>query len=370
MGSYITRRLLLLVPTLLGIIMLNFFVIQSAPGGPVEQYLLKLEGQDSAFMERVGGEAPDMAEGMDDAGFSGDGSAYKGNRGLSPEVVEEVKRMYGFDRPIHERFTIMLRDYLSFNFGDSFFKGRSVMQLIADALPVSVSLGLWSTLLIYMVSIPLGIRRAVKQGTRFDAVAGTLVIVGDAIPGFLFAVLLIVLFAGGNYLDIFPLRGLTSPDFDMLSIWGKIADYFWHMALPLCAMVIGGFATLTTLTRNSFLDEINKQYTATARAKGLSMRQVLYGHVFRNAMLIVIAGFPSTFIHMFFTGSLLIEVIFSLNGLGLLGFEAAMTRDYPVMFATLYLFTLLGLVSRIITDVTYSLVDPRITFAGREVADA
>lgn len=368
MGSYIIRRLLLLVPTLLGIITLNFFVIQSAPGGPVEQYLLKLEGQDAAFMERVGGEAADAAYALDAQDETA--GAYKGHRGLSPEVIREVRRMYGFDKPILERFLDMLRNYLSFRFGDSFFKGRSVLQLIGDALPVSISLGIWSTLLIYLVSIPLGIRRAIKQGSRFDALAGTLVVVGDAIPGFLFAVLLIVLFAGGNYLDIFPLRGLVSPGFDDLSLWGKIADYARHMALPLCAMTIGGFATLTTLTRNSFLDEIHKQYTATARAKGLSMRRVLYGHVFRNAMLIVIAGFPSTFIHMFFTGSLLIEVIFSLNGLGLLGFEAAMTRDYPVMFATLYLFTLLGLVSRIATDVTYSLVDPRITFSGREADDA
>lgn len=371
MGSYIIRRLLLLVPTLLGIIILNFFVIQSAPGGPVEQYLLKLEGQDSAFMERIGGEAADVASEMGELDASEEvAGAYKGQRGLSPEVVQEVRRMYGFDKPIHERFVLMLTNYLTFDFGDSFFKGRSVMEMLGDALPVSISLGLWSTLIIYMVSIPLGIRRAVKQGTKFDAVTGTLVIIGDAIPGFLFAVLLIVLFAGGTYFNIFPLRGLVSPNFEELSLLGKIGDYFWHLALPLCAMVIGGFATLTTLTRNSFLDEIHKQYTATARAKGLSMRQVLYGHVFRNAMLIVIAGFPSTFIHMFFTGSLLIEVIFSLNGLGLLGFEAAMTRDYPVMFATLYLFTLLGLLSRILTDVTYSLVDPRINFSGQGVGNA
>lgn len=273
--------------------------------------------------------------------------------------------MYGFDKPIGERFTDMLKSYLRFDFGDSFFKGRSVMQLLGDALPVSISLGLWSTLIIYMVSIPLGIRRAVKQSTRFDALTGTLVVIGDAIPGFLFAVLLVVLFAGGSYWNLFPLRGLVSPGFADLGLWGKIVDYFHHLALPLLALTIGGFATLTTLTRNSFLDEIHKQYVSTARAKGLGMRQVLYGHVFRNAMLIVIAGFPATFIHMFFTGSVLIEVIFSLNGLGLLGFEAAMTRDYPVMFATLYLFTLLGLLTRIATDLTCALVDPRITFAGR-----
>jgi len=370
MRAYVMRRLALLVPTFLGIIALNFFVIQSAPGGPVEQYLLRLEGGGGMFMERVGVEAADAgvaAGGPETLGAEG---LYKGQRGLSPGVVEQVRRMYGFDRPVHERFWLMLRNYLSFDFGDSFFKGRSVMQLLGDALPVSVSLGVWSTLVIYLVSIPLGIARAVRQGSRFDAVAGTLVVVGDAIPGFLFAVLLIVLFAGGSYWSLFPLRGLVSPDFHTLTPWGKVADYFSHLALPLTALVIGGFATLTTLTRNSFLDEIHKQYAATALAKGLSWRQVLYGHVFRNAMLIVIAGFPSTFIHMFFTGSVLIEVIFSLNGLGLLGFEAAMTRDYPVMFATLYLFTLLGLVSRILADVTYSLVDPRITFSGREVRRA
>ncbi|MBL3583042.1 microcin C ABC transporter permease YejB [Oleidesulfovibrio alaskensis] len=371
MAAYILRRLALLVPTFFGIIALNFFVIQSAPGGPVEQYLLRLEGADSVFMERVGGESGDtgIATPQLDGGSAAQGDGlYKGQRGLSPEVVEAVRRMYGFDRPVHERFWLMLRNYLTFDFGDSFFKGRSVMQLLGDALPVSISLGLWSTLIIYFVSIPLGIRRAVRHGSRFDAVTGTLVVIGDAIPGFLFAVLLVVLFAGGSYWNIFPLRGLVSPDFAQMTLWQKIGDYFSHLALPLTSLVIGGFATLTTLTRNSFLDEIHRQYTATALAKGLTMRQVLYGHVFRNAMLIVIAGFPGTFIHMFFTGSVLIEVIFSLNGLGLQGFEAAMTRDYPVMFATLYMFTLLGLLTRIITDITYSLVDPRITFGGRGVA--
>ncbi|WBF66283.1 microcin C ABC transporter permease YejB [Desulfovibrio subterraneus] len=363
MLAYVTRRLLLLIPTFLGIIALNFFVIQSAPGGPVEQYMSRLEGADNVFMERIGGEAAETGtQGMDSEGL------YKGNRGLSPEIMAEVRRMYGFDKPILDRFCLMLGNYLRFDFGNSFFKGRSVMQLLADSLPVSISLGLWSTLIIYLISIPLGIARAVRQGSRFDALTGTLVVIGDAIPGFLFAVLLIVLFAGGSYWNIFPLRGLVSPGFDELSLAGKIGDYFHHITLPLTALVIGGFATLTTLTRNSFLDEIHKQYTATALAKGLSLRQTLFRHVFRNAMLIVIAGFPSTFIHMFFTGSVLIEVIFSLNGLGLLGFEAAMTRDYPVMFATLYLFTLLGLLTRILSDITYSLVDPRITFEKRGVA--
>ncbi len=366
MFAYILKRLLLLIPTFLGIITLNFFIIQSAPGGPVEQYLLKMEGQDSAYMERLGGEGGDAgiekSQALEDSGGEG---MYKGSRGLSPEVISSIEKMYGFDKPIGERYLLMLGNYLTFDFGESFFKGRSVLQLIGDALPVSISLGVWSTLIIYFISIPLGIRRAVKHGSKFDAVTGTLVVIGDAIPGFLFAVLLIVLFAGGSYWSVFPLRGLVSANFAELSLLGKIADYFWHLALPLTAMVIGGFATLTTLTKNSFLDEIHKQYAITALAKGLPMRKILYGHIFRNAMLIVIAGFPSAFIGMFFTGSLLIEVIFSLDGIGLLGFEAAMSRDYPVMFATLYIFTLLGLVMRIVSDITYSLVDPRINFAGR-----
>ncbi len=367
MFSYIFRRLLLLIPTFLGIIALNFFIIQSAPGGPVEQYLLKMEGQQSDFMERIGGEGSDA--GMEPSTAVGEetpsNSLYKGSRGLSPEVIASVEKMYGFDKSIGERFWLMLKNYLTFDFGDSFFKGRSVMQLIGDSLPVSISLGVWSTLIIYFISIPLGIRRAVKHGSKFDAVTGTLVVIGDAIPGFLFAVLLIVLFSGGSYWNIFPLRGLVSTNFAELTFFGKIGDYFMHLALPITAMVIGGFATLTTLTKNSFLDEIHKQYATTALAKGLAMKTILYRHIFRNAMLIVIAGFPSAFIGMFFAGSVLIEVIFSLDGIGLLGFEAAMTRDYPVMFATLYIFTLMGLVMRIISDITYSFVDPRINFAGR-----
>lgn len=369
MFAYCIRRLFLLIPTFLGIIALNFFIIQSAPGGPVEQYLLQLEGQGQVFMERIGGEAQDAGTmetaSHTDALDSGKDGLYKGSRGLSPEIIQAVEEMYGFDKPITERFFLMLKNYLCFDFGDSFFKGRSVMQLIGDALPVSISLGLWSTLIIYFISIPLGIQRAVRHGSRFDSVTGTLVVIGDAIPGFLFAILLIVLFAGGSYWNIFPLRGLVSSNFEELSLLGKMKDYAMHMALPITAMVIGGFAALTTLTKNSFLDEIHKQYATTALAKGLSMRQILYGHIFRNAMLIIIAGFPSVFIGMFFTGSVLIEVIFSLDGIGLLGFEAAMTRDYPVMFATLYIFTLLGLVMRIVSDITYSLVDPRITFAAK-----
>ncbi len=367
MFNYILRRLFLLIPTFFGIIALNFFIIQSAPGGPVEQYLLTLEGQGDAYMERIGGEGGDAGIEVEDVDQAANSSSpYKGSRGLSPDMIDAVEKMYGFDKPIGERFMLMLKNYLTFDFGESFFKGRSVMQLLGDALPVSISLGLWSTLIIYFISIPLGIRRAVKHGSKFDAVTGTLVIIGDAIPGFLFAVLLIVLFAGGSYWNIFPLKGLVSSNFADLSFFGKIADYFMHLALPLCAMVIGGFATLTMLTKNSFLDEIHKQYTTTAKAKGLAPNQVLYRHVFRNAMLIIIAGFPSAFVGMFFTGSVLIEVIFSLDGIGLLGFEAAMTRDYPVMFATLYLFTLLGLAMRIVSDITYSLVDPRITFSARE----
>ncbi len=366
MSAYIFRRILWLIPTFLGIIALNFFIIQSAPGGPVEQYLLKLEGKDSSHMQRLGGQGADVSQNTGQSTL-GDGkdSFYKGARGLQPELIAEVEKMYGFDKPMGERFIIMLGDYLTFDFGDSFFKGRSVMQLIGDSLPVSISLGLWSTLLIYFISIPLGIRRAVKHGSKFDSVTGTLVIIGDAIPGFLFAILLIVLFAGGSYWNIFPLRGLVSADFHELSLLGKIGDYFMHMALPLTALTVGGFAALTTLTKNSFLEEIHKQYATTALAKGLPMKKVLYGHIFRNAMLIVIAGFPTAFMSMFFTGSLLIEVIFSLDGLGLLGFEAAMTRDYPVMFASLYIFTLLGLGMRILSDVTYSIVDPRINFEGR-----
>ncbi len=368
MASYIFRRLLWLIPTFLGIIALNFFIIQSAPGGPVEQYLLKLEGKGTAFMQSLGGQGGDgggSAGAQNSQSAGGKDSLYKGSRGLQPEVIAEVEKMYGFDKPISERFMLMLGNYLSFDFGDSFFKGRSVIELIIDALPVSISLGLWSTLLIYCISIPLGIRRAVKHGSKFDSVTGTLVIIGDAIPAFLFAVLLIVLFAGGSYWNIFPLRGLVSANFHELSLLGKIGDYFMHMVLPLTALTVGGFAALTTLTKNSFLEEIHKQYATTALAKGLPMRKVLYKHIFRNAMLIVIAGFPTVFMSMFFTGALLIEVIFSLDGLGLLGFEAAMTRDYPVMFASLYIFTLFGLIMRIVSDITYSLVDPRINFEGR-----
>lgn len=359
MLAYIIRRLLLIIPTLLGILLLNFIIIQAAPGGPVEQMIAKLEGFDSASggaTGRISGGGVETSSGS---------SQYRGAQGLDPELVAEIERMYGFDKPPVERFWIMLKNYAQFDFGDSFFRDTSVIDLIAEKMPVSISLGFWSTLLMYLVSIPLGIRKAVHHGSSFDVWSSSAIILGYAIPAFLFAILLIVVFAGGSYLSWFPLRGLTSNNFDELSLLGQIGDYFWHLALPVTALVIGNFATLTLLTKNSFLDEINKQYVITARAKGLTERKVLYGHIFRNAMLIIIAGFPAAFIGMFFTGSLLIEVIFSLDGLGLLSFEAAINRDYPVVFGTLFLFTLLGLIVKLIGDITYTLVDPRIDFSSR-----
>lgn len=356
MGTYIARRLLLMIPTLLGIMTINFLIIQAAPGGPVEQMIFQLEGHDSgtatARISQSGG-----AESS-----SGGGSPYRGGQGLPPEVIQRIEAMYGFDKPAGERFLGMLKQYASFDFGDSFFRNASVIELIKDKMPTSISLGLWSTLIIYLISIPLGIRKAVHHGSSFDVWSSAVIIIGYAIPGFLFAILLIVVFAGGSYLDWFPLRGLTSPNFDELTAIEKVKDYFWHLALPLTAYTVGGFATLTMLTKNSFLDEINKQYVLTARAKGLSEKKVLYGHVFRNAMLIIISGFPSAFVGIFFTGSLLIEVIFSLDGLGLLGFEAVKTRDYPIIFGTLYIFTLIGLLVKLLSDLVYVWVDPRIHF--------
>ncbi|MNF28296.1 Inner membrane ABC transporter permease protein YejB [compost metagenome] len=360
MLAYIFRRLLLIVPTLFGILLINFIIIQAAPGGPVEQMIAKLEGFDAA----AGGATGRIAGGG--AEVAAAGNAYRGAQGLDPELVKEIERMYGFDKPASERFWIMIKNYLHFDFGQSFFRDATVTELIIEKMPVSISLGLWSTLIMYLVSIPLGIAKAMRHGSTFDVWTSTAIIVGYAIPAFLFAILLIVLFAGGSYFDWFPLRGLTSNNFDELSLWGKITDYFWHLALPVTALVIGNFATLTLLTKNSFLDEIGKQYVTTARAKGLSENRVLYGHVFRNAMLIIIAGFPSAFIGLFFTGSLLIEVIFSLDGLGLMSFESAINRDYPVVFGTLFIFTLLGLIVKLIGDLTYTLVDPRIDFESRE----
>lgn len=360
MLAYILRRLLLIIPTLFGILLINFLIIQAAPGGPVEQMIAKLEGFDAAA-----GGAPGRVSGGA-AEVSSASSSYRGGQGLDPELVAEIERMYGFDKPASERFWQMLGNYARLDFGSSFFRDASVLELIAEKLPVSISLGLWSTLIMYLVSIPLGIAKAVRHGSAFDVWTSSAIIIGYAIPAFLFAILLIVVFAGGSYLDWFPLRGLTSNDFDELSTGGKILDYLWHLVLPVTALVIGNFATLTLLTKNSFLDEINKQYVVTARAKGLSEKRVLYGHVFRNAMLIIIAGFPSAFIGIFFTGSLLIEVIFSLDGLGLLSFESALNRDYPVVFGSLFIFTLLGLLVKLIGDLTYTLVDPRIDFASRE----
>ena len=362
---YILRRLALIVPTLLGILTLNFFIIQAAPGGPVEQMIAQLQGLDVAAAARVSGPGGDAAGGSAAAQASSK-SVYRGAQGLDPDVVARIERMYGFDRPIWERYVQMLKNYATFDLGESFFRSKGVLRLIGEKIPVSLSLGLWSTLIIYALSIPLGVAKAVRHGSRFDVWTSTVMIVGNAIPVFLFAILLVVLFAGGSYFNWFPLRGLTSPGWEDFTLWRKVTDYFWHLALPVTAMVIGGFATLTMLTKNSFLDEIGKQYVVTARAKGLTESRVLYGHVFRNAMLLVIAGFPAAFISMFFTGSLLIEVIFSLDGLGLLGFEATISRDYPVMFGSLYIFTLIGLVTKILSDLTYMLVDPRIDFGGRE----
>ena len=361
MLAYIVRRLLLVIPTLFGIMVLNFAIVQAAPGGPVEQLISQIKGQAVSATARVSG------AGSDTGGSSATGEERsRGARGLEPELIADIERQFGFDRPPVERFFKMMGDYARFDFGESFFRDRKVVDLVLDKMPVSISLGLWTTLLVYLISIPLGVKKALRDGSSFDVWTSAVVIVGYAIPGFLFAILLIVLFAGGSFLDLFPLRGLTSDDFGQLSPLGKVADYLWHIALPVTAMVVGGFASLTMLTKNSFLDEIGKQYVLTARAKGLSDNRVLYGHVFRNAMLIVVAGFPSAFVSVLFTGSLLIEVIFSLDGLGLLGFEAAINRDYPVMFGTLFFFTLLGLLLNIVGDVMYTVIDPRIDFEARQ----
>ena len=367
MLAYIVRRLLLIVPTLLGIMIVNFVVIQAAPGGPIEQLIATMQGIAVDATERVSGGGGELVEGGGGLGGEAGASKYRGARGLDPELLKDLERQFGFDKPAHERFLTMLWNYVRFDFGESFFRDQRVVDLVLSKMPVSISLGLWTTLLIYLISIPLGIAKAVRDGSRFDVWTSGAVVVGNAIPGFLFAILLIVLFAGGRYFDWFPLRGLASPGADDWSWPAQVADYLWHLALPILSMVIGGFAGLTLLTKNSFLEEINKQYVMTARAKGLGERRVLYGHVFRNAMLIVIAGFPSAFVGILFTGALLTEIIFSLDGLGLLGFEAALGRDYPVMFASLYFFTLLGLVMQLIGDLAYTVIDPRIDFESREV---
>jgi microcin C transport system permease protein len=360
--AYILRRLLLMIPTLFGIMTINFFIIQAAPGGPVDQVIAKIQGRDVDATTRFTGSGGETRETPRES-TSDPGS--RGARGIPPELMERIKKQYGFDKPIHERFFLMLRDYVVFDLGESFQSNTKVVDLVISKLPVSISLGLWTTLLVYAVSIPLGIAKAVRDGSRFDIATSGVIIVGYAIPAFLFALLLIVLFAGGSFWQIFPLRGLTSDNWAGLSWPAKIADYFWHMALPIIAMVIGGFATLSFLTKNSFLAEIRNQYVQTARAKGLTERRVLYGHVFRNAMLIIIAGFPASFLGILFTDSLLIEVLFSLDGLGYLGFNAALNRDYPVMFGTLWVFGLLGLLTGLISDLMYVVVDPRIDFATR-----
>ena len=368
MAAYIFRRLLLIVPTLLGIMVLNFVIVQAAPGGPVERMIAQIRGTDVDATTRItGGQGGESGGNKPAQAFGATDSKYRGARGIEPELIARIEKLYGFDKPMHERFFGMLANYATLNFGDSFFRDRAVFDLVLDKLPVSISLGLWTTLLVYMISIPLGIKKAVRDGSSFDVWTSGVIIIGYAIPGFLFAVLLVVLFAGGSFFDWFPLRGLTSSDWQTLSWPARILDYFWHITLPILAMVIGGFAGLTMLTKNSFLDEINKQYVLTARAKGLNETRVMYGHVFRNAMLLVVAGFPGAFVSILFTGSLLVEIIFSLDGLGLLGFESTLNRDYPVMFGTLFVFTLLGLLLNLIGDLMYVVIDPRIDFEARDV---
>jgi len=371
MAAYIIRRLLLMIPTLLGILFVSFVVVQFAPGGPVERVIAQLSGSDTGATSRIGGSGSGDfgARGSLQGGSSVDAvsSKYRGAQGLDPEFIKSLEKQFGFDKPAYERFLIMVKNFATFDFGKSYFRDISVLQLIKEKLPVSMSLGIWMTLITYLISIPLGIRKAVSEGSRFDTWTSAVIIVAYAVPGFLFAIALIILFAGGSFFDIFPLRGLTSDNWSALPWYSKILDYFWHLTLPIISMALSAFATMTLLTKNSFLDEIRKQYVLTARMKGLSERRVLYGHVFRNAMLIVIAGFPGAFVHAFFTGALLIETIFSLDGLGLLGFESVLNRDYPVVFATLYIFSLVGLVVNLLSDLTYTWVDPRIDFETREV---
>lgn len=366
MGAYILRRLLLMIPTLLGIMAISFIVVQFAPGGPVEQVIAQVTGQAGGADARISGGGSDFGGGQEFEA-SGGSSKYRGAQGLDPEFIAQLEKQFGFDKPAHERFFLMLWNYARFDFGESYFRDISVVDLILEKMPVSISLGLWITLISYSISIPLGIRKAVKDGSPFDVWTSGVVIIAYAVPGFLFAILLMVFFAGGSFFDWFPLRGLTSDNWEQLSWPARIVDYFWHLTLPLTAMVLSAFATTTLLTKNSFLDEIRKQYVITARAKGLSERQVLYGHVFRNAMLIIIAGFPGAFISSFFTGALLIESIFSLDGLGLLGFRSVIDRDYPVVFANLYIFSLIGLFISLLSDLTYTLIDPRIDFERRDV---
>jgi microcin C transport system permease protein len=370
MAAYILRRILFMIPTLLGIMLVSFVVVQFAPGGPVERVIAQISGSDTGATSRIsgsqGGDFGARAQGQGSAG--GDvSSKYRGAQGLDPEFIKSLEKQFGFDKPAYQRFGLMIWNFSTFDFGKSYFRDTSVIQLIKEKLPVSMSLGIWMTLMTYLISIPLGIRKAVSDGSPFDTWTSSLIIIGYAIPGFLFAILLIILFAGGSFWDVFPLRGLTSDNWAALPWYSKILDYFWHLVLPITSMALAAFATMTLLTKNSFLDEIRKQYVLTARAKGCTSGQVLYGHIFRNAMLIVIAGFPGAFVHAFFTGALLIETIFSLDGLGLLGFESVLNRDYPVVFATLYIFSLVGIAVNLLADLTYTWVDPRIDFETREV---
>jgi microcin C transport system permease protein len=370
MTAYIARRILFMIPTLFGIMLVTFAIVQFAPGGPIERVIAQLSGAESPGARISGSSSGDFgARGQPQGASQLDaaGSKYRGAQGLDPEFIKKLEKQFGFDKPAYERFFIMVWDYLRFDFGKSFFRDTSVIDLVKQKLPVSMSLGLWMMLISYTISIPLGIRKAVKDDTRFDVWTSVVIIIAYAIPGFLFAILLIILFAGGSFWNIFPLRGLTSENWEMLTTSQKVGDYLWHLVLPISSMALSAFAFLTLLTKNSFLDEIRKQYVLTARAKGCTDRQWLYGHVFRNAMLIVIAGFPSAFVHAFFSGSLLIETIFSLDGLGLLGFESIVNRDYPVVFATLYIFSVVGLVLNLVSDLTYTWIDPRIDFETREV---
>jgi microcin C transport system permease protein len=370
MAAYILRRILFMIPTLLGIMLVSFVVVQFAPGGPVERVIAQISGSDTGATSRMSGsQSGDFAaRGQGQVTSGGDmSSKYRGAQGLDPEFIKSLEKQFGFDKPAHERFGLMIWNFTTFDFGKSYFRDTSVIQLIKEKLPVTMSLGIWMTLMTYLISIPLGIRKAVADGSRFDVWTSSIIIVGYAIPGFLFAILLIILFAGGSFWDLFPLRGLTSDNWAALPWYRKIIDYFWHLVLPITSMALAAFATMTLLTKNSFLDEIRKQYVLTARAKGCTSGQVLYGHIFRNAMLIVIAGFPGAFVHAFFTGALLIETIFSLDGLGLLGFESVLNRDYPVVFATLYIFSLVGIAVNLLADLTYTWVDPRIDFETREV---
>jgi microcin C transport system permease protein len=368
MANYLLKRILLIFPTLLGIMLISFAIVQFAPGGPIERIIAQVSGTEVSATARIGGSSGDgLASAGSQTGMEQAGSKYRGAQGLDPEFIKALEKEFGFDKPAYERFFLMMKNYLMFDFGTSYFKKTSVIELIKQKLPVSISLGIWMLLITYLISIPLGIRKAVHDGEKFDTWTSSVLVLGYAIPGFLVAVFLLVMFAGGSFVQWFPLRGLTSDNWSELSLIGKVADYFWHLVLPLIALSLGAFTTMTFLTRNSFLDEIRKQYVLTAQAKGLGMGQVLYGHVFRNAMLLIIAGFPGAFIHAFFTGSLLIEQIFNLDGIGLLSFESAINRDYPVVFASIYILALLGLAINVLSDFIYTLVDPRIDFETREV---